>query len=81
MEKPTNTAVLDLVSHTPLYQGYMFKQSSLHKAFNKRYFVLYQDLLIYYKEEDQFLKRDTPEARLVSLFVTQWISLDYIIKV
>ena len=71
MEKSTNTAVLDLMSHTPLYQGYVFKQSSFHKAFNKRYFVLYQDLLIYYKEEEQFLKRSTPEARLVSLFTTQ----------
>lgn len=66
MEKSTDTAVLELMSHTPLYQGYMFKQSSFHKAFNKRYFVLYQDLLVYYKEEDQFLKRSTPETRMVS---------------
>ena len=67
MEKPTDNAVLQLMSHSPLYQGYLFKESSFHKAFNKRYFVLYQDLLVYYKEEEQFLKRSTPEARLVSL--------------
>lgn len=65
MEASTGTAVLKM-SHTPLYQGYLFKESSFHKAFNKRYFVLYQDLLVYYKEEEQFLKKGTPEARLVS---------------
>lgn len=61
-----DAAVLKLMSCTPLYQGYLFKESSFHKAFNKRYFVLYQSLLVYYKEEDNFLKRSTPETRLVS---------------
>ena len=67
MDKPTDNAVLKLMSQSPLYQGYLFKESSFHKAFNKRYFVLYQDLLVYYREEDQFLKRSAPEARLVSI--------------
>ena len=67
MEKPTDNAVLQLMSQSPLYQGYLFKESSFHKAFNKRYFVLYQDLLVYYREEDKFLKESAPEARLVSL--------------
>lgn len=60
-------AMLRRMWNSPLYQGYLFKESSFHKAFNKRYFVLYQDMLIYYQDEDQFLKRSTPEARLVSL--------------
>lgn len=74
MEKPTDSAVLELMSHSPLYQGYLFKESSFHKAFNKRYFVLYQDLLVYYREEDQFLKRSTPEARLVSLILLTMVA-------
>ena len=61
------------MSHSPLYQGYLFKESSFHKAFNKRYFVLYEDLLVYYKEEEQFLKRSSPEARLVSLIIIKRI--------
>jgi len=55
-----------LMSQSPLCQGYLFKESTMHKAFNKRYFVLYQHLLVYYREMDQFIKGGTPEARLVS---------------
>ena len=73
MEKSADNAglneVLRLMSHSPLYQGYLFKESSFHKAFNKRYFVLYENLLVYYKEEEQFLKRSSPEARLVSFII------------
>ena len=70
-----DTAVLTYMSHTPLYQGYLFKESSLHKAFNKRYFVLYQNLLVYFKEEERFLRESTPEARLVSALVPMSYSI------
>ena len=61
----TDSALTTFMSQSPLSQGYLFKESSVHKAFNKRYFVLYQHLLVYYREMDQFIKGSTPEARLV----------------
>ena len=61
----SDTALSTYMSQSPLCQGYLFKESSVHKAFNKRYFVLYQHLLVYYREIDQFVKDSTPEARLV----------------
>ena len=36
----------------PLCEGYLFKQSHLNEmVFNKRYFALYPDLLVYYKSQ------------------------------
>ena len=41
----------------PLVQGHMFKQDSHGLGFSKRYFVLYEGLLLYYTHEKDF-KRD-----------------------
>jgi len=65
----TTDSTSTIMSQSPLCQGYLFKDSSVHKAFNKRYFVLYQHLLVYYREMDQFVKGSTPEARLVILYM------------
>ena len=40
----------------PLHKGYMYKQSHIHLAFNKRFFVLYPKLLVYYEHESEFTK-------------------------
>lgn len=50
----------------PLFCGYMFKQSHIHKAFNKRFFVLFPKLLIYYTNKHEYEKdvqRSTLEVR------------------
>lgn len=38
----------------PLYKGRVFKQFSNEQGFNKRFFVLYPGLLLYYKHERDF---------------------------
>lgn len=43
---------LDLSS--PVYKGHMYKQSHSHQSFNKRYFVLYPKLLLYYDNEHDY---------------------------
>lgn len=40
----------------PILKGYMFKQSHVHKAFNKRFFALYSRVMVYYEKEDEFLR-------------------------
>lgn len=40
----------------PILKGYMFKQSHVHKAFNKRFFALYSRIMVYYEKEDEFLR-------------------------
>lgn len=41
----------------PLHSGYMFKQSHVPpKVFNKRFFVLYPKVLVYYDTESHFAK-------------------------
>ena len=44
----------------------MFKQSHTHKSFNKRYFVLYPKVLVYYDTEHDYMRdveRKTLEVR------------------
>jgi hypothetical protein len=45
---------LDLVH--PVFRGHMFKQSHTHKSFNKRYFVLYPKVLVYYDTEHDYMR-------------------------
>ena len=40
----------------PLYKGIMYKQAHTHKSFNKRYFVLYPKVLVYYDSEQDYLR-------------------------
>lgn len=40
----------------PLYKGHIYKQGHGHKSFNKRYFVLYPKLLVYYDHEQDYLR-------------------------
>ena len=52
--------------HKPVYKGHMYKQGHGHKSFNKRYFVLYSKVLVYYDHEQDFLRdleRGTLEVR------------------
>lgn len=39
---------------TPIHKGYMYKQSSLFGAFNRRFFALYPSYLVYYENEHDF---------------------------
>ena len=39
----------------PELHGYLYKQGALHKAFKKRYFVLYPGYLVYYTDEAKYL--------------------------
>lgn len=45
-----------LISKPPLAKGHMFKQDSKGIQFNKRYFVLYEGVLLYYKHEESYRK-------------------------
>ena len=38
----------------PELHGYLYKQGALHKAFKKRYFVLYPGYLVYYVDEAKY---------------------------
>ena len=38
----------------PDLHGYLYKQGALHKAFKKRYFVLYPGYLVYYTDETKY---------------------------
>lgn len=38
----------------PELHGYLYKQGALHKAFKKRYFVLYPGYLVYYTDEAKY---------------------------
>ena len=39
----------------PELHGYLYKQGALHKAFKKRYFVLYPGYLVYYVDEAKYV--------------------------
>lgn len=38
----------------PELHGYLYKQGGVHKAFKKRYFVLYPGYLVYYTDETKY---------------------------
>lgn len=38
----------------PLWESYMYKQSHIFDAFNKRYFILFPGYLVYYVREEEF---------------------------
>ncbi len=40
----------------PVYRAHLYKQGHFHKSFNKRYFVLYPKVLIYYDHENDYLR-------------------------
>ena len=40
----------------PIFHGRVFKQTKAENSFNKRYFVLYPGLLLYYKHERDYLQ-------------------------
>ena len=48
---------------TPIHKGYMYKQSSLFGAFNRRFFALYPGYLVYYENEHDF-NVDTARGKL-----------------
>lgn len=50
----------------PELHGYLYKQGALHKAFKKRYFVLYPGYLVYYTDETKYrsdVAKNTLEVR------------------
>lgn len=47
----------------PELHGYLYKQGALHKAFKKRYFVLYPGYLVYYTDETKY-KSDVAKGSL-----------------
>ena len=47
----------------PETHGYLYKQGALHKAFKKRYFVLYPGYLVYYTDETKY-KADVAKGSL-----------------
>lgn len=47
----------------PVYSGMLFKQSHTRASFNKRFFVLYPQVLVYYDSESDF-KRDVERGTL-----------------
>ncbi len=63
--KPSKKSLLDSLDLTkPLYSGVMYKQSHIPpKNFNKRFFVLFPKILVYYDTEKDF-KRDVASRTL-----------------
>ena len=54
---PSRHSMLDGVDlRKPLHKGYVYKQSHLHLAFNKRFCVLYPRVMAYYEHEEDFRK-------------------------
>ena len=48
--------VLSLASQSPIVEGPMFKQDSSGVGFSKRYFALYNGVLIYYHHQRAYQK-------------------------
>ena len=48
----------------------MFKQSHVHKAFNKRFFALYNRIMVYYEKENEFLRDASRGTFEVGVHVT-----------
>jgi hypothetical protein len=46
----------DIDISEPLYEGIIFKQQSSGSGFNKRYFVLYPGMLLYYEHKRDYMK-------------------------
>ena len=40
----------------PVLKGHLYKQGHFHKSFNKRYFVLYPKVLVYYDHEHDYVR-------------------------
>ena len=60
---------LDL--HHPLHTGYLYKQAHVPpKNFNKRFFVLFPKVLVYYDNEKEFGRDVTSRTLAVSLTYT-----------
>lgn len=53
----------DLDLRKPLLKGHLFKQGHIHKSFNRRFFALYPNILVYYDSEQDF-KRDLERKSL-----------------
>ena len=47
----------------PLHSGHLYKKTGGQLAFNKRYFVLYPKVLIYYEHEESY-KKDVAKGSL-----------------
>ena len=48
--------LLSLASQSPIVEGPMFKQGSSGEGFSKRYFALYDGVLIYYHHQRAYQK-------------------------
>lgn len=48
------TRMLSSALEEPIFQSYLFKQSHIFDAFNKRYFILFQGYLVYYVSEEEY---------------------------
>ncbi len=55
-ERETLDSVQKLGRLDPLVQGHMFKLDSRGRLFHKRYFALYEGLLLYYTHEKDFVR-------------------------
>lgn len=76
---PVRHSMLDGIDlKKPLHKGYVYKQSHLHLAFNKRFCVLYPRVLAYYEREEDFRKdaaRQTLEHRHKAVILDKlWLS-------
>ena len=68
-QPPSRHSILDGVDlRKPVHQGYVYKQSHLHLAFNKRFCVLYPRVMAYYEHEEDFRK----DAARQTLEVSSW---------
>ena len=52
---------LDLAS--PVHSGYMYKEAHTHVVFHRRFFVLFQNVLVYYEKEADY-KKDLAKGSL-----------------
>lgn len=57
------TRMLSSALEEPIFESYLFKQSHIFDAFNKRYFILFPGYLVYYVSEEEY-KADHKQGHL-----------------
>lgn len=75
-ERETLDAVQKLSRLNPLVRGHLFKRDSRRRSFHKRYFALYEGMLLYYTHERDFDKdkqREMVRNGYVPLFLPKFL--------
>ncbi len=84
MASPKSSVLKDVDLERPILKGYMYKQAHLHKSFNKRYFALYHNVLVYYNSEHEYrrdLERGTLEVSKMWYEILRYASMEHLSQI